>query len=145
MITKKLLSDYLDEYKKGIHPLEFLLDMFTKYCDDSIPIEPPVMPACHSECLIKNNDGEQCGAKSKRGYFCSRLPNHKGDHIACGVECSMDVWTAEDEVILKSLVMLKILEAQQAIDNSIFSENGTQKVLYKKKEELKTILSKFSR
>ena len=44
MITKKLLSDYLEEYKRGMHPLEFLLDMLTKYCEGSSQLEPQVMP-----------------------------------------------------------------------------------------------------
>jgi hypothetical protein len=51
------------------------------------------IPICENECYVKINHGIQCSKSSPSGKFkCSRLPNHKGYHVACGVEHSLMVW-----------------------------------------------------
>jgi len=52
------------------------------------------VPKCKNECYELTNNNNQCEAQDS-GYFCSRLPGHKGDHVACGVEHEMHVWGNE--------------------------------------------------
>ena len=42
MITTNLLQDYLEEYKQGMHPIEFLLDMIAQYCSQRRTVTSPV-------------------------------------------------------------------------------------------------------
>ena len=37
--------------------------------------------------------GEDCAEVSIRRFVCTRAKGHKGEHVACGVEHNMDVWS----------------------------------------------------
>ena len=50
------------------------------------------VPKCQNECYLSINCGTQCGEVSSRKYQCSRIPNHDGPHVACGLKCELDVW-----------------------------------------------------
>ncbi len=53
-------------------------------------------PPCHNECYKNVNNNIQCNSKMK-SYACSRLPEHDGDHVACGAEHAILIWENKNE------------------------------------------------
>jgi hypothetical protein len=64
----------------------------TEYCNDCSLTSDSKTPLCNNECYVKVNNGVQCSVSDGKGYVCSRLPNHEGKHVACGVEHELSVW-----------------------------------------------------
>ena len=67
-------------------------DIDERMCFDCLDKEINLPPPCQDECFTKINNHMQCSALSPKKYHCSRLPNHTGKHVACGVEHAIVIW-----------------------------------------------------